>query len=182
MGLWIVSDPHVAGSDLLAWEDTAEAQVYSYVPNLGDFRFNPDLTTDFRFDHDYRWEPVDAEGAAKLIGDEVGKIDRRVRPDVFDEFARAAAVPVEIAVQQASSLSPQKRARALAHKVREASNGQWVEWKSYPIKKQVAAYTASRDLRNGKIKALLDMRVEAEVQRTDDGYHVMVRRTAPAGD
>lgn len=98
MALWRVTDRGVKAAQMLAWEDESEARIYSFVPNFGDFRFNPGLTTDFRFDHDYVWETLTVDQAQEMMRAKVGWIRECIAPDVWADFSRAAAVSTSTAL------------------------------------------------------------------------------------
>lgn len=73
----------------LAWEDTAEALLYGYVPNLGEFvRFDA-LAHDYYRDTELEYRPVGSDEAAQIIkAGQVGKLDARTwQKDTLDHLA-----------------------------------------------------------------------------------------------
>lgn len=174
MSLYLVRDPSTKKQAWLAWVDTANVRVYSWIPNLDRFVMNSDLGRDFYRENEMIYELVDEAGARAAIAAEVGKIDLRSRRWMLDEFAQSRFTRTADEVLAAATPTPRagvrQQAVAIAGRVKEAAPGEWVTWKTYPAARRQLAYVAANDLRKGRVRALV-----AQAGTVDS-------RVLPAGD
>ncbi|GAA1128150.1 hypothetical protein GCM10009630_27390 [Kribbella jejuensis] len=64
----------------------AHEHMYSYVANTGMFHDNNALRNDFYMERDFRYEPIGAAEARRLIGDGVGSLDEEEDADALAEW------------------------------------------------------------------------------------------------
>lgn len=174
MSLYLVRDPDTQQEVWLAWVDTANVRVYTWIPNLDRFVMNSGLAQDFYRENEMRYEVVDDAGARAAMAAEVGKIDLRSRRWMVDQFAQSpfsrTADEVLAAAVPSTRAGVRQQAAAIAGRVKDAAPGEWVTWKTYPADRKQLAYVAANDLRKGRVRALA-----AQAGEVDS-------RVLPAGD
>ena len=88
MSLYLVRDPDTGEPAWLAWVDTAQARVYSWIPNLSRFVVNAGLWEDFYRDQEMTYEAIDDNAAHAAIAAQVGRIGVPDRQWMVDRFAQ----------------------------------------------------------------------------------------------
>ena len=123
MSLYLVRDPETQQAVWLAWVDTANVRVYTWIPNLDRFVMNSGLAQDFYRENEMRYEVVDDAGARAAIAAEVGKIDLRSRRWMVDQFAQSpfsrTADEVLAAAVPSTRAGVRQQAAAIAGRVKD---------------------------------------------------------------
>lgn len=189
MTFYVVTNPHTSTEVWLAWEDTAEVLIYTYVPNLGAFVRNSGLYQDFYWDMEANYRPVDAEEAARIVEEgRVGRLDARTHQRaLLDRLSKIEdrKDPGELlggSRVRPAAVSPRMAAAARAERVRSSAPGMWVTWKHYPSEHKQRAYQAATDLRGRKVKALAGIPIEVRLARDDQGRVLVQVCRASGGD
>lgn len=155
------------GKDLWVAHETADGDIFVYVPNTGKFHSNPALGEDFYVDREFTYELVDESRARELVDEGVvGKMDGRVKAAQLARYKADENVvdPREL-LGISRKPSPREIIRARARALQDAAPGTVVTWKSYPLADRHLALVAANGIRRGKVKALaplgeLDVRTE----------------------
>lgn len=189
MSFYVVKDSELADPSWLAWEDTDNAVLYAFVPNLGAFVRHDTLRNDFYWDMEMEYRPADVDEAARIVeAGAVGRLDARTyQKGVLDRLSKIQdrKAPTELLVGsrlRPATISARRAAIARAKRVSQAAPGQWVTWKKYSPEHKQRAYVAANNLRNGKIKALADVPIEVKLAEDEQGsVLVLVTRRNAAG-
>lgn len=172
----VIRDGTSAG---LAYE-TAEGQIFVYVPNTGRFHRSDAQTEDFYVHQESTYRPVRREAAVDLMRAETGRIDARSRPHLlrrFQDDPDALDPAFIIGDSAAPALSARQIAAARARALAEAEPGEWLVWKVYPREKKQLAQVSANDIRSGKIVALNKLgKVDAYVLDAGAEIRVLVSR------
>ena len=186
MSLYLVRDPDTQQEVWLAWVDTANVRVYTWIPNLDRFVMNSGLAQDFYRDNEMHYGVVDDTGARAAIAAQVGKIDLRSRRWMVDQFAQnpfsRTAEEVLAAAVPSTRTGIRQQAIAIASRVKESAPGEWVTWKTYSAQRRRLAYVAANDLRKGRVRALVAQtgEVDSRVMPAGDGSLLVQVSRIPA--